>query len=254
MMALYPLSSYALAQINSSPYRDASHIPGNYERSLPSRLFGGPDNVLRSRLTTTVVNDRSTAEQPGRAYLDRPPPGETPIPISSKVLHKFYEPVILLVSLEDAISPQSSSTATSDSSPTGHESDLQVFKAFVNKLSHVCSSAKGPETVTSFVVLRDSSTPNDENIRVHYWFAINEQTRDRLTDTQIYVKNLLSKVGRAPSQLDDPEGWEGAKREIFRDVLVFNRPRITTYLRALRTRANACLERLHAENTRESKQ
>ncbi|KAK4211363.1 hypothetical protein QBC37DRAFT_446383 [Rhypophila decipiens] len=187
-------------------------------------------------------------------------PDEKPIPLGSKVLHKFYEPVILLVSLMDAVSSNPSiasiSEATGSSNRDTGTSDIQpiqVFKAFVNKLSHVCSSSKGPKTVTSFIILRDRPSPGYENGRVHYWFAANEQTTEKLADTQAYVQKLLKKVCRAPLGSHDQEGCDAARKDIHRDVLVFNRRRITTYLGMIQDQTAKCLERLAAEENDHSR-
>lgn len=247
------MSPYLSAQINSSSYPDAPHIPRNYGATPRSdRASEATDDPILSQFAAAAAASKSMNQNP-ESTLERSLHDEKPIPLPSRVLHKFYEPVILLVSLMDAVGPNSSPSSTvSDLPPTDQETDLQVFKAFVNKLSHVCSSAKGRETVTSFVVLRDKPAPKAPNGRIHYWFAMNEQSSERLAETKTYVENLLRKIGRAPSMHDNLEGWEGTKREIFRDVLVFNRRRITTYLNMLQERVAKCLDRLRMENTNES--
>ncbi|KAM7203003.1 hypothetical protein V8F20_004250 [Naviculisporaceae sp. PSN 640] len=250
------LSPYVLAQINSLSYADDAHyVPRNYgSTSLSVRSFEATDDTVLSRFASAAIS-RSRNQQNRPAIVNTLLHDEKPIPFTSKPLNKFYEPVILLVALMDAVSPNSSSLAMiSNPASTSQQTDFQVFKAFVNKLSHICSSAKGRETVTSFVILQDDkATESAKNSRVHYWFAMNEQSLEQLADTKTYVESLLCKIGRAPAIRDSPEGWEATKRDIFRDVLVFNRPRITTYLRTIRERVDNCLKRLKTENTDESR-
>ncbi|KAM7218038.1 hypothetical protein V8F06_006573 [Rhypophila decipiens] len=237
-----PISRYSLARLGSrSPsLSDVSCTENSRPRILPY-----DDGVAFSARLQTTNGSHGTA------------PDEKPIPLGSKVLHKFYEPVILLVSLMDAVSSDPSiasiSEATGSSNRDTDKSDIQEFKAFLNKLSHVCSSSKGPKTVTSFVVLRDRPSPGYKNGRVHYWFAANEQTTEKLADTQAYVQKLLKKVCRAPLGSHDQEGRDAARKDIHRDVLVFNRRRITTYLGMIQDQTAKCLERLAAEENDQSR-
>lgn len=214
-MDSHALSFHALAQFNCESHGDIHNLPHNHE-------------------------DISTL---------KPLEDETPIPLTSRVMHKFYEPVMLLISLIDVIKLRSPQPSVSEASPNGLENDRQAFKAFVNKLAHVCSSSKGRETVTSFLVLRDRALKKGSDGRIHYWFTANEQKTDDLIDTQVYVQKLLRRVGQAPG---DSEGLETVRKELHRDILVFNRPRISSYLREIQRDADSCVRRCALEDTDES--
>ncbi|KAL7946768.1 hypothetical protein V8C42DRAFT_318748 [Trichoderma barbatum] len=165
---------------------------------------------------------------------------EQPIELASRIVHKFFEPIILLVALIDAV--------RNTAKPRAPEPDIdvqdpkQLFHAFVNKLSHVCDREKGGDNVTSFVVLRDQYTPD----RVHYIFAVNQQTDIQLQTTAAYIRTLLRRVGQAP---EGRENQHDARRSLLYHILRFNRPRVSFYLRELRTQAATCLERCQAERS-----
>lgn len=169
---------------------------------------------------------------------------EEPIPLSSRITHKFFEPIVLLKVLTDAVK------STAKPPPLEARIDLldpkQVFCAFVNKLGHVCDSTKGGETVTSFTVLRQDSNPD----YAHYVFAANVQTDSQLEATSTYVKTLLHQVGKAPEYQEDQRE---VRRSLLYHILRFNRPRITLYLQDLHPHIVSCLANCRTDNTYESK-
>lgn len=235
----HALSFYALAQFNSESHQDVHHPTQGYEDLSVPRYPGPVADEVASRLKAirAPLRPRSEDASPRGPLTD-----DTPIPLVSRVTHKFYEPVMLLVSLIDVIKERPSQPQVVETSLSGNDNDMQEFKAFVNKLAHVCSSSKGRETVTSFLVLRDKGD------RVHYWFAANDQKWEDLVDMQTYVHNLLRKVGQASGS-----GSDAVRKELHRDVLVFNRPRISSYLRDIQQQTEKCLQRCALEKTDESK-
>ncbi|KAL6859251.1 hypothetical protein J3F83DRAFT_763357 [Trichoderma novae-zelandiae] len=168
---------------------------------------------------------------------------QEPIPLSSRIVHKFFEPIILLVALVDAV------RNTAKPRPPEPEIDVQnptqLFCALVNKLGHVCDSEKGGETVTSFVVLENEADPR----RAHYVFAVNRQADGQLQSTATYVRTLLRKVGQAP---EGQANQHDARHSLLYHVLRFNRPRVSVYLRELRTQTALCLEKCRSEATEEN--
>lgn len=243
-MASHALSIYALAQFNNGPHLDIHNLPHGNER-VPIPRNTVVDALSRRRNITAPLHptsDHASATQPLTG---------APIPLPSRIVHKFYEPVILLASLMDVVTPHRYVAGMSEASVNTPGTDIQSFKAFLNKLSHVCSSSKGHETVTSFLVLRDRTEENTTNGRIHYWFVVNEETPDNLMDTQTYVEKLLRKVKHAPG-CEDPEGLNDVRKELHRDVLVFNRRRISYYLRDIQDQTSQCLQRCTSEKTNES--
>lgn len=165
---------------------------------------------------------------------------EEPIELLSRIVHKFFEPVILLLALTEAVSHIAK--------PRSHEENIDVknpeelFYAFVNKLSHACDREKGGDNVTSFVVLKDEDNPD----MAHYVFAVNQQDTGQLNITKAYVTTLLHKVAQAP---EGQENQHDAMQSLLCYILRFNRPRVSVYLRELQEHAKSCLKSCEAGKT-----
>ncbi|KAL7787210.1 hypothetical protein V8C43DRAFT_324022 [Trichoderma afarasin] len=165
---------------------------------------------------------------------------EEPEHLTSKRLHRFFEPIMMLLALTQAV--RNMATPPPREEKINTQDPKQLFYAFVNKLSHVCDKRKGPNHVTSFVVLKDQSNPD----KAHYVFAMNRQTDSQLQSTARYVATLLRMVGQAP---EGREGQGDARHSLLYHVLRFNRHRVSFYLRELRKHAAFCLEKCEAETT-----
>jgi hypothetical protein len=167
---------------------------------------------------------------------------EEPIPIAPKAIKRFFEPIMLLAALVEAV--RHIAKPPPPEPEINIEDPKQLFCAFVNKLSHVCDRAKGGKTVTSFAVLKDQSNPE----QVQYVFAVNRQTDSQLQTTAAYVKALLRRVNQAP---EGQENQHQARSSLLYHILRFNRSRVSFYLRDLRSQAEECLERCQSTGTKE---
>ncbi|KAL7905405.1 hypothetical protein GGI35DRAFT_483529 [Trichoderma velutinum] len=167
---------------------------------------------------------------------------EEPIELSHKVVHRFFEPLMLLLALTQAVRDMAT--------PRPREENIniqdlkQLFYAVVNKLCYVCDGIKGDggKTVTSFVLLKDQKDPE----KVHYVFAANRQTYSELQSTESYVRTLLRMVGQAP---EGRENQDETRHSLLHHVLRFNRSRVLVYLSALRKEAAFCIEQCKEEKT-----
>lgn len=165
---------------------------------------------------------------------------EEPIELGSRIVQKFFEPVILLLALTEAVSHIAK--------PRSHEENIDVknpeelFYAFVNKLSHACDREKGGDNVTSFVVLKNEGNSD----MAHYVFAVNQQDKSQLEITKTYVTTLLHKVAQAP---EGQENQHDAMQSLLCYILRFNRPRVSVYLRELQVHARSCLKSCEAGKT-----
>jgi len=170
---------------------------------------------------------------------------ETPIPLPSRVVHRFYEPIVLLLSLFGA-SKAKGLTACPPPDPAINIKDpKQVFYAYVNKLSNVCDRTRGGDTVTSFTILNGDNAQGG----FHYWLAANRQTKEQLEITVAFVRALLLRLDQAPIGRDNQHM---VRRELLSDILRFNRPRVSVYLRAIRLQTEECLRRCYLEETDDS--
>lgn len=170
---------------------------------------------------------------------------EQPIRLETSVGYLFFEPVMLLLALTQAVRDMAAPRPREEN--INIQDPRQLFYTFVNKLSHVCDRRKGDygKTVTSFVVLKKQGDPN----KAHYVFAANRQTDSDLQSTARYVRTLLRMVGQAPT---GRENQDSARHSLLYRVLCFNRHRISYYLKELRKQAAICVEKCEAERTDDS--
>ncbi|KAM0817238.1 hypothetical protein AB5N19_03043 [Seiridium cardinale] len=166
------------------------------------------------------------------------------VPVTSRALHKFYEPLVLLGALNVA-AKEAAGCVTAAESPAPMDVG-ELYHAFVYKLAHVCDNLKGGHgaSISSFMILRNSSGT------VQYYFASNNRTKEQLETTSNFVGNLLQQVNRLPRRLSD-QGL--IIDQVLQSVLLFNQPRITVYLRRLDFQARVCVKNsssLEAEESR----
>lgn len=156
------------------------------------------------------------------------------IPMKSREIHKFFEPLVLLKALGSAT--RKTAVSPSLEASIDIEDDEEIFKAFVYKLGHVCDNIKGDcgATITSFCVLQDQA----EEDLVHYWFASNQRTHGELETTKTYVKGLLEKANEAS---EDIEKEKEVFKTLLSNVLSFNRPRVTYYIKQIIAQASKCI-------------
>lgn len=162
----------------------------------------------------------------------------TPIPLAPKIIHRFYEPIMLLEALRE--SAREHLPIPSQSAHVNVEDLKQLYQAFVYKLAHICDREKGGKTVTAIMILDMSNVPTDEP-EYTYVFAVNQATSEHLAHTASFLHTVLQKVALAPPATDT-EGRTAAERELRQIVLRFNRPRMRFYLNSLRERASVCLD------------
>ncbi|KAK2036532.1 hypothetical protein LZ31DRAFT_636528 [Colletotrichum somersetense] len=148
------------------------------------------------------------------------------VPIRPKVLHRFYEPLILLKALNVEMKD---SVEFVDSENEGSLRDPEKkFQAFVYKLAHVCDSVKGNQggTITSVMVLEPHFAESDI---VEYRFASNDRTDNEVKGTSNFVLSLLGHLRTAIFPKDEP----AVRGRLLRHILEFNRHRIASYLTAI---------------------
>ncbi|KAH6874748.1 hypothetical protein B0T10DRAFT_567149 [Thelonectria olida] len=153
------------------------------------------------------------------------------IALRSEEVNKFYEPLVLLKVLNNATKDkavQASLEASIDATNQG-----EAFKAFVYKLAHICDSEKGGSTVTAFAVLREKGGC------VHYQFASNQRSHEKLEETKAYIQGLLNQVKDFDVNM---ELEKSPSTPMLKKVLIFNRRRVTYYLKRMRACAKDCME------------
>jgi hypothetical protein len=156
--------------------------------------------------------------------------------MGSRVIHKFYEPLVLLKALNLELLDTASYYSVPENE--GCHGDEQVFQAFVNKLAFVCDSVKGHQgsTITSVMILQEHDSD-----RIDFWFASNSRTSQELEQTAAFMRLLLQGIGSALGPQSTTT--HAPQRGLLRDVLQFNMRRIKVYVQGLRTQAELCLDK-----------
>ena len=114
----------------------------------------------------------------------------------------------------------------------GSKSDnaLTEFQVFLGKLSQVCDSQKGGNTVTALVCLRADNSPQ-------YLFCSNYRKTAELEQTRVYLSNLLQYVGLNPDNLQP----RPLQKQVLWRILEFNFQKVEFYLETLITAIAGCI-------------
>ncbi|KAK4664086.1 uncharacterized protein QC763_500040 [Podospora pseudopauciseta] len=192
---------------------------------------------------------------------------KTAITLPPSVRKRFYEALMIICSMIHILSRTENGTRSPslDLEGVADKNSQGTFFCFVNKLSQVCDSERGGDTVTAFSVLQPDI--------IEYRFTSNSRTEISFQTTTRFVTKLLNTLGG----ISGPELQEARRNgedsllflTLMQQILEFNRPRITklhidyqmarhlefcanactdadvaTLLRALKTLADASLEPL----------
>ncbi|KAL0766478.1 hypothetical protein CaCOL14_010923 [Colletotrichum acutatum] len=155
------------------------------------------------------------------------------IPMKSRVINKFYEPLVLLKAMNDEMTNLAEFVDPDDLNYRGDVKE--IFQAFVYKLAHVCDSTpgNGGATVTSIMLLHGS-----EGTNVEYHFASNQRSADDLGNVRAYIQYLLQRVDRASTSGETSE----LRKDLLNAILWFNRPRINYYIFRLEKDMQRCID------------
>lgn len=153
-----------------------------------------------------------------------------------KVVHRFYEPLVLLKALN--LEMKDTATYINPGESEYYHDPQKLFQTFVYKLAHVCDSVKGNggSTITSIAVLQ-----REDNKTIEYWFTSNQRTQRELNTTASFVRSLLQTIKEAPVQ--PCQQTRAIQKVLLHDVLLFNRERISFYLKNFRAEAQKCIDR-----------
>jgi len=157
------------------------------------------------------------------------------VPVKVGFANRFYEPIVLLDTLNAACKrkPYNDSDPSSDMT----QSPERTFQCFVNKLAQLCDSDKGGKTVTAFTVLQHPD-------HIEYRFTSNQRDNEDFIRAQNFTTSILHILGSM-------EGRE--KQSVISNILQtsmsFSRSRVTVYMRILKNQAVTCISACKVENT-----
>lgn len=117
-----------------------------------------------------------------------------------------------------------------------------LFRSFVSKLSLICDSRRHGYTVTACTVLQ---RPDD----VLYVFASNRRTSPvELEMVQGYIHAVLRCLGTL-SETGDKKQRALVLDDILKQILIFNRDRVSNYLARLKSCLEICIELCDNDST-----
>jgi len=155
------------------------------------------------------------------------------IPLGAKLTTRFYLLLILHTSLKTIFQKaQALRLPEIETVPT------DVFRAFVNKLAHICDSAKGREKATAFGVLQLGT--------IRYYFTSNQRDEEDYQRTSHYVAGILNILGMATDDEIQRHGENVGSLPIFsrllRSIIAFNQSRIKGYMGRMVEKIDLCIE------------
>ncbi len=159
--------------------------------------------------------------------------GPMDVALGSNLSKRFYLPLILLVALGRVFRK-----ANALRLPELETAPVDLFRTFVNKLAHICDSAKGGDKVTAFAIMQLGT--------VRYYFTSNWRDEEDYQRTTYYVTDVLNLLGQAQdSEVRNADGNEAHSllfRRLLRLVIQFNQSRIKGYVCHMRDKLDFCIE------------
>jgi hypothetical protein len=142
----------------------------------------------------------------------------------NKLLHRFYEPLVLLHVL-DSIQGDHVPRQREDSQPPDHTSRTELRRRFLESLAYVCDYDKGGDTVTAIFV---SSAP------LTYHVASNKSLKE--TNKVVpFLDSLLKKLRTLRAST------LGDERRILEKCVAFSGKRVMEYWRSLQKSLMKCI-------------
>ena len=136
---------------------------------------------------------------------------------NQRLLHRFYEPLILLSILEPTRG-SSNSHGTPDSSSDGHQ---DFWHKFLDQLSYLCDYQQGGTTVSA-IAAQDTPTGST------FWLAANAASLQKaLPHLEWVLRALESLHDASPTELDEVE------EQIFTRCIEFSADKVKNYSRRL---------------------
>lgn len=126
-----------------------------------------------------------------------------------------------------------------DLSSYGSKCPENTFHCFVNKISQLCDSRPGGDTVTAFAVL-------DFPDCIQYRFGSNRRAVDELCQARHFIAWVLGTLRDARKH--QPQKLQSL---LLRESLTFNKTRVKVYLNSLRKHSITCARECRADPSSE---
>ena len=190
----------------------------------------------RSKMAKTIAKTQdeirpAASSKPGRN-------GFVPRLNSSKLMMRFYEPLVLLHVL-DRQTEQRLPCSQEDES-TDHLPQRQTQRMFLEQLAFICDYTKGGDTVTALAI---EACPSD----VTFWIASNTTPKQKVISFLQEILGLLKSASLSSSS----EILSQLENEIAIICVKFASAKIGMYLKMLREPLEKCMKLLRLGTTEE---
>lgn len=156
-----------------------------------------------------------------------------PSKLSASLTRRLFLPIVLLQSLLKVFKKEKSIRVLDDPEAVPRDN----YETFVNKLGHICDSAKGGDKVTSFAILQLGV--------IQYYFTSNHRDEEDYERTSDYITDILTTLGSATEDevaRRPPNGTPSAVfQSLLRKILRFNQSRIKGYIFTLKKALEFCI-------------
>lgn len=161
---------------------------------------------------------------------------ETPVDpskLSASLTRRLFLPIVLLQSLLKVFKKEKSIRVLD----SAEEVPRDNYETFVNKLGHICDSAKGGDKVTAVTILQLGV--------IQYYFTSNHRDEEDYERTSDYITDILKTLGNAVEDEIARRPPGGVPSAVFqgllRKILRFNQSRIKGYIFALKKALGFCI-------------
>lgn len=181
-----------------------------------------------------------TIEGPGNEGL----PANNEVSLGASLSRRFYLPLVFLSSLVRLFRTENELRV-----PDLETAPADVFKTFVNKLGHICDSAKGGDTVTAFAILQLGT--------IQYYFTSNQRDEEDYQRTSQYITDVLKELDRVrDDELFSRNAGDGRLPvclQLLRMIIRFNQSRIKGYICRMREELDFCINFVREDRSDEGK-
>ena len=170
------------------------------------------------------------------------------VPLGAALNKRFYLPLVLHSSLVRVLRKGQAGALRMPELETALADADITYKTFVNKLAHICDSAKGGHKVTAFAVLQLGT--------VRYYFTSNNRDEEDYQRTAHYITGVIDVLGRArDDELQIHNGSPIEERPVFlrllRTIIGFNQSRIKGYICHMRRNLDFCVKIVRNDKSEE---
>lgn len=153
--------------------------------------------------------------------------------LTPSLTRRLFLPIVLLHSLLKVFKKEKSIRALDDPRAV----PVDTYETFVNKLGHICDSAKGGDKVTAFAILQLGV--------IQYYFTSNHRDEEDYDRTSDYITDILNTLGNATNEEVDRRTPNSTPSAVFQSllqkILRFNQSRIKGYIFSMKNALEFCI-------------